>query len=108
MGRVLAKTVLANGRVFPAGTEWTKDLGDAVPDRFWSGDAAPQPEPDGAPSESWKVADLRGFASEQGIDLEGASTKADILAAIAKHHEAADGESDDDASEDDESDDESN
>jgi hypothetical protein len=42
-----------------------------------------RPAPALEPDDSWKVADLRSFASTNSIDLGGASTKADILAALA-------------------------
>jgi len=34
------------------------------------------------PDNTWKVADLKAYADEHGIDLKGATTKAAILAAI--------------------------
>lgn len=34
------------------------------------------------PDDSWKVDELKAYADEHEIDLEGASKKADILAAI--------------------------
>ncbi|MFF9565735.1 hypothetical protein ACF1AJ_20470 [Leifsonia sp. NPDC014704] len=36
-----------------------------------------------APDASWKVADLKAYADERGIELAGATRKDDILAAIA-------------------------
>lgn len=45
-------------------------------------DAAPA-LPDGDPAESWTVAQLRAYAAEHGVDLTGASVKADILAKLA-------------------------
>lgn len=41
-------------------------------------------EPVGSPDESWKVADLKAYAERQEIDLGGATTKSDILAALAR------------------------
>lgn len=38
--------------------------------------------PDGEPSESWTVAQLKAYAEDNAVDLGGASVKADILAAI--------------------------
>ena len=38
--------------------------------------------PDGEPDGSWTVVELREYAREHGIDLEGATAKADILAAV--------------------------
>ena len=35
-----------------------------------------------SPDSSWKVADLRAYASENGIDLGDATKKDDIVAAI--------------------------
>lgn len=48
------------------------------------------------PDKSWKVAELKAFADEQGINLGDATKKDDILAAI----EAASEEADDDESDD--------
>lgn len=49
--------------------------------------AAPAVEvPDGEPSESWTVAQLEAYAAANGVDLAGASRKADILAAISGTH----------------------
>ena len=36
----------------------------------------------GAPDESWTVAELREYAKANDVDLDGATAKADILAAI--------------------------
>lgn len=58
---------------------------DSKDDRFTSGwkrvgELAPRPE--GAPDASWKVADLKAHADENGIDLGDATKKEDIVAAI--------------------------
>lgn len=45
-------------------------------------EAAPEPLPDGNPADSWKVDQLKRWASEHDLDLQGASKKEDILAAI--------------------------
>ncbi|UQN30660.1 hypothetical protein [Brachybacterium kimchii] len=42
------------------------------------------------PSKTWKVDDLKAYAAEQGVDLAGVSTKADILAALAAAEASAD------------------
>ena len=34
------------------------------------------------PAESWRNGDIAAWATERGIDLDGAETKADMLAAI--------------------------
>lgn len=39
--------------------------------------------PEGDPSETWKVDELKAYAESKSIDLGDASKKADILAAIA-------------------------
>jgi len=39
--------------------------------------------PDGEPSEEWKAAELTAYAEREGIDLAGATKKADVVAAIA-------------------------
>lgn len=39
-------------------------------------------DPASIPSEEWTVKDLRTYAEDHGIDLAGATTKADILAAV--------------------------
>lgn len=43
---------------------------------------APDEPPQGEPSESWKADALKAYAAEHGIDLAGATKKADIVAAI--------------------------
>lgn len=52
-------------------------------------DDAPEPEPvveqlypEGEPSDSWTVAQLKEYAEAKGIDLTGADKKADILAVV--------------------------
>ena len=41
MGARLIETVLADGVVYPVGTERTSELGGKIPARFWD---APEPE----------------------------------------------------------------
>jgi len=49
-------------------------------------EAEPAPEtpalPEGTPSDSWTVAQLKEYAAQEEVDLTGAEKKADILAAI--------------------------
>ena len=45
--------------------------------------AATEPIPEQAPTEEWKNADIRDWAQAHDVDLGGATTKADMLAAIA-------------------------
>lgn len=45
-------------------------------------DGSPAARPEGAPDASWKVADLKAHAEENGIDLGDATKKDDIVAAI--------------------------
>jgi len=47
-----------------------------------AGTPSPAPRPDGAPDASWKVADLKAHAEDNGIDLGDATKKEDIVAAI--------------------------
>jgi len=59
---------------------------DSKDDRFgdgWKRFGAPSVRPEGAPDASWKVADLKAHADENGIDLGDATKKEDIVAAIA-------------------------
>lgn len=44
--------------------------------------------PEGDPGEQWTVAQLTTYATENGIELEGARTKADILAKIQEAESA--------------------
>jgi len=58
---------------------------DSKDDRFvegWKPAGAPDPRPAGAPDSSWKVADLKAHAEDNGIDLGDATKKEDIVAAI--------------------------
>lgn len=43
----------------------------------------PQDESEDGPDETWKNADIETYAIEHGVDLEGATKKAEMLAAIA-------------------------
>lgn len=47
----------------------------------------PEPEDDAAiydvPDDGWKNADIKAWAEDHQVDLDGATTKADMLAAIA-------------------------
>ena len=43
---------------------------------------APAEGGDGVPDASWTVAELREYAKANDVDLDGATAKADILAAI--------------------------
>ncbi|WP_127572772.1 hypothetical protein [Georgenia faecalis] len=45
--------------------------------------------PDGDPSDGWKNKQIEAYAQANGIDLGGASKKADMLAAIDAHRAAA-------------------
>ena len=47
----------------------------------WSGPKAEKPRSE-SPDASWKVADLKAHAEENGIDLGEATKKEDILTAI--------------------------
>lgn len=43
----------------------------------------PPPPPEGTPDDGWTIAQLRGYADQQGIDLAGVGRlKSDILTAI--------------------------
>ena len=50
MGARLIETVLADGVVYPAGTERTQELGGKIPARFWDA-----PEPETKPASSRKT-----------------------------------------------------
>ena len=93
MARLTANTALTNPDTLVV-TPLT--AGDEVPE--WAEgmvgdhllDAAPEAAAQSAdgedatstPDESWTVADLREYAKANDIDLHGATSKADILAAI--------------------------
>jgi hypothetical protein len=68
---------VAAGYLIPAGAE----------DHYVPPGAAPTEEPqdesEDGPDESWKNADIEAYAAERDIDLDGATKKADMLAAIA-------------------------
>ena len=80
----LVVTALAAGDEVP---EWAQGL---IGDHLTDEPVADVPEPvdtdeagkAGVPDESWTVVELREHAKTTGIDLAGATTKADILAAI--------------------------
>lgn len=87
MGRRLNGTVVMRD---PDGAPVAFYAGDELPawadklvtntDLFDEDDAPAYP--DGDPAGSWKVPELKAWAEAQGIDLEGATRKGDILAAI--------------------------
>lgn len=45
--------------------------------------AVPAADAGGAPTEEWRNADIKQWAEDNSVDLAGATTKADMLAAIA-------------------------
>lgn len=50
-------------------------------------DPVEQGLPDGDPGEHWTVTQLEQYAADHGIDLAGATRKADVLAAINTHQQ---------------------
>jgi len=58
-----------------------------------------QDVPDGVPSDGWTVVQLKAYAKTHGLDLDGARTKGDVLAAILT---AGEDDDPDDEDEDDE------
>lgn len=75
-------------RLTHATTGVTVDVADALVERLgreWKPEGA---VPEGAPSEAWKLADLHAYAQEHDVDLNGATKKADIVAAITAASEA--------------------
>ena len=73
------------------GTDHYFGVGAEVPD--WAVERISNPAvfgpedeaPEGEPDESWKVAQLKSYAAEHGIDLGDATKKADILARVTAH-----------------------
>ena len=76
--------------------EWAEDqvrdhlIASDAPAEVVEGNAAAEPETDApaevveaVPSMDWTAAEIKGYADERGVDLGGASTKADMLAAIS-------------------------
>lgn len=61
---------VADEKVSRLGAEWQPADGSSSGSRSES------------PDKSWKVADIRAFADERGIDLGDATKKDDLLAAI--------------------------
>lgn len=60
------------------------------------GDVVEQPAlEEEKPLEKMKVDELKAYAEQQGIDLGGASKKAEILEAIAAHQDETDDDEDD-------------
>ena len=97
----LTKSVLAGGRAFPAGTAREGEAAKVVPAGEWWSDFTTtgetphevqveqatvevegQDEPGSTPGESWTNAEIKQYADDNGIDLGGATTKADMLAVI--------------------------
>ena len=65
----------SNGVIVNVSDETAKKLGSD----WGSADAEPRSE---TPDSTWKVADLKAYADENGIDLADATKKDEILAAI--------------------------
>ena len=94
MARLNGNTVVRRGyEVVPlaAGDEIPEWAVDQVGDHLIAEDESQEPsdtgqeavDPSGAtPDGSWKVDDLRSYAKANGIDLHGATSKAEILAAV--------------------------
>ena len=104
MAAILTRAVLAGGRVFPAGTTREGEAAKVVPAGDWwsdfttpdetlgadetgetpdeAGEVEGQDETGETPDESWTNADIKQYADDHGIDLGGATTKADMLAVI--------------------------
>ena len=78
-----SQVYLYAGALVPASIP-PEEVARLVAGGFIGEDAPPTPavEAEGAPDESWKVAQLKAHAAEQGIDLGDATKKDDILAAI--------------------------
>lgn len=68
--------------------------GDVIPADVTVGDhllaVSTQSFPLGDPSEEWKVSELRAWAEAHDVDLDDATKKADILAAIDLAKDAGD------------------
>lgn len=75
-------------------------VADSKDERFSSGwkRVGDPASPSDTPDKLWKVADLKSFADSHGIELDGATKKDEILAAINAAPEGS--EDDDDESED--------
>lgn len=55
--------------------------------KAWEGegdDESDEEIPEGDPSEDWKVDQLKAYAEREGVDLGGATKKADILTAVTR------------------------
>lgn len=92
----LTKSVLAGGRVFPAGAAREGEAAKAIPAGDWwsdftapsearvnkAGEVEGQDERDETPDDSWTNAEIKQYADDNGIDLGSATTKADMLAVI--------------------------
>ena len=69
--------LLATGRFVAAGEETTNAKNSP-------------PVADDTPGEQWSVKQLKTYAADNGIDLDGASSKTDILAKIQEAESAID------------------
>lgn len=74
-----------------AGVAFTKGVGESDDEHALTyfrrhGYRIDEPEapafPDGDPAESWKADQLRAYAAKHNVEVKGATTKAEILAAI--------------------------
>jgi len=85
----LEANVYVDGVLYgPAGEKPSAEVAKAITNpKAWGGDAPEsEPEgpayPEGEPSEEWTGKQLDAYAVDKSVDLGGASTKADKVAAI--------------------------
>ncbi|HEY1176481.1 MAG TPA: hypothetical protein VGF17_10010 [Phytomonospora sp.] len=90
MAKSLTANVYVDGVLYEAGSTPPANVAEQITnEKAWDdsdADSAPEPPapayPEGEPSEDWKGDQLDAYASEKGVDLSGAKTKADKVAAI--------------------------
>ncbi|HEY1177860.1 MAG TPA: hypothetical protein VGF17_17020 [Phytomonospora sp.] len=91
MAKSLTANVYVDGVLYgPAGEQPSAEVAKAIVNpKAWDGsdaDSAPAGDapayPEGDPSEDWTGKQLDAYAADKNVDLAGASTKADKVAAI--------------------------
>jgi hypothetical protein len=80
---VVAKDVVGADVYLYGGSQVPGNVSESEVARLLEGGFIAESEAEGDPSESWTVKQLKAHAVAADIDLGGASSKADILAALA-------------------------
>jgi len=86
-GRKLARNVYVDGVLHLAGSTPEKDVAEQISNPKAWGDTASEDAaafPEGDPSDSWKVDELKAYAESKSVDVSEGKNKSEILAILGK------------------------